>query len=163
MINAVFNSKLRTQHLHYEFAFTTSLASIKARGKIALRLPLPLVAGGSLRAGGSPGNGAVVVMSGWFAIKPIKPVAPGVQAYEPMGLQVFRHYRWYSYRWPDVNRVVIYHRIGRLEIGEISVLVAVGCPHRPLRRLKPAMRLIRSNTMPLIWKKEHWEDGSSSC
>jgi len=56
--------------------------------------------------------------------KPV--VALEYQAYEPMGLQVFRQITAdIRNRWPDVNRVVIYHRIGRLEIGEISVLLWV--------------------------------------
>src|SRR5262249_45912189 len=33
-------------------------------------------------------------------------------------------------RWPDVARVAIVHRIGRLEIGESSVMIAVSSPHR---------------------------------
>ena len=32
-------------------------------------------------------------------------------------------------RWP-IDRVAIVHRLGRLELGEISVAIAVSCPHR---------------------------------
>src|SRR5215467_11800349 len=32
-------------------------------------------------------------------------------------------------RWP-VGDVALVHRLGRLEVGEVSVAVAVGCPHR---------------------------------
>ena len=61
--------------------------------------------------------------------KPV--VALEYQAYEPMALQVFRQIATdIRTTWPDVSRVVIHHRTGRLQIGEISVLVAVGCPHR---------------------------------
>jgi molybdopterin synthase catalytic subunit len=65
-------------------------------------------------------------------------------------------------RWPDVNRVVIHHRIGRLQIGEISVLVAVGCPHRSeaFAACQYAIDTLKHNAP--IWKKEHWADGSSS-
>jgi len=49
MINAVFNSKPRTQHLHYEFCIYHVPTSIKARAEDSFAITLPLVAGGSLR------------------------------------------------------------------------------------------------------------------
>jgi molybdopterin synthase catalytic subunit len=110
-------------------------------------------------------NGAVVLMSGMVRNqtdgKPV--IALEYQAYEPMALQVFyqiadniRH------QWSNVNRVVIYHRIGRLSVGEISVLVAVGCPHRgeAFAACQYAIDTLKHNAP--IWKKEHWQDGSSS-
>ncbi len=113
----------------------------------------------------APANGAVVVMSGMVrnqtAGKPV--VALEYQAYEPMALQVFRQIATdIRTRWPDVNRVVIHHRIGRLQIGEISVLVAVGCPHRSeaFAACRYAIDTLKHNAP--IWKKEHWTDGSSS-
>jgi molybdopterin synthase catalytic subunit len=80
-----------------------------------------------------PANGAVVVMSGTVRNQTDGKlvVALEYQAYEPMAVQVFTSIAAdIRHRWPDVNRVAIHHRVGRLEIGEISVLVAVGCPHR---------------------------------
>lgn len=112
-----------------------------------------------------PGNGAVVVMSGMVRNqtdgKPV--VALEYQAYEPMAIQVFRQIAAeIRQTWPDVNRVVIHHRIGRLQIGEISVLVAVGCPHRSeaFAACRYAIDMLKHNAP--IWKKEHWSDGSSS-
>lgn len=112
-----------------------------------------------------PANGAVVVMSGTVRNqtdgKPV--VALEYQAYEPMAVQVFISIAADIRRiWPDVNRVVIHHRTGRLQIGEISVLVAVGCPHRSeaFEACKYAIDTLKHNAP--IWKKEHWADGSSS-
>lgn len=112
-----------------------------------------------------PANGAVVVMSGTVRHqtdgKPV--VALEYQAYEPMAIEVFRAIAaQIRKKWTDVNRVVIYHRTGRLEIGEISVLVAVGCPHRTeaFEACKYAIDTLKHNAP--IWKKEHWADGSSS-
>ncbi|MBD2294024.1 molybdenum cofactor biosynthesis protein MoaE [Anabaena sphaerica FACHB-251] len=112
-----------------------------------------------------PANGAVVVMSGMVRNqtdgKPV--VALEYQAYEPMGLQVFYQIAANIHeKWSDVNRVVIYHRIGRLKIGEISVLVAVGSPHRSeaFAACQYAIDTLKHNAP--IWKKEHWQDGSSS-
>lgn len=111
------------------------------------------------------GNGAVVVMSGMVRNqtdgKPV--VALEYQAYEPMAMQVFRQIAAdIRHKWSNVNRVVIHHRIGRLQIGEISVLVAVGCPHRSeaFAACKYAIDTLKHNAP--IWKKEHWTDGSSS-
>src|SRR5713226_4515005 len=33
-------------------------------------------------------------------------------------------------RWPVVDRLALLHRVGRLEVGEVSVMVAVSTPHR---------------------------------
>ncbi|NES71198.1 MAG: molybdenum cofactor biosynthesis protein MoaE, partial [Okeania sp. SIO2D1] len=65
-------------------------------------------------------------------------------------------------KWPEVETVVIHHRVGRLKIGEISVLVAVGCPHRSeaFEACRYGIDTLK-HTAP-IWKKEHWADGSSS-
>ena len=63
-------------------------------------------------------------------------------------------------KW-GLERVAILHRVGRMEIGEISVLIAVASPHRreafeachyAIDRLK--------QTVP-IWKKEVWTDGET--
>ncbi|MBW4682760.1 MAG: molybdenum cofactor biosynthesis protein MoaE [Microcoleus vaginatus WJT46-NPBG5] len=112
-----------------------------------------------------PGNGAVVVMSGMVRNKTDgKPVvALEYQAYEPMAVRVFQQIAAEIRKtWPDVNRVVIHHRTGRLEIGEISVLVAVGSPHRSeaFEACRYAIDTLKHNAP--IWKKEHWGDGSSS-
>lgn len=148
-------------------AFTTFLASpIKARAEDSFAITFaPLSLEEVYALADEPGNGTVVVMSGMVRNqtdgKPV--VALEYQAYEPMALQVFRQITAdIRNRWPDVNRVVIYHRIGRLEIGEISVLVAVGCPHRSeaFEACRYAIDTLKHNAP--IWKKEHWEDGSSS-
>ena len=113
----------------------------------------------------APANGAVVVMSGMVRNqtdgKPV--VALEYQAYEPMALRVFEAIAQdIRNKWSDVNRVAIHHRTGRLQIGEISVLVAVGCPHRSeaFAACQYAIDTLKHNAP--IWKKEHWADGSSS-
>lgn len=112
-----------------------------------------------------PANGAVVVMSGMVRNqtdgKPV--VALEYQAYEPMAIEVFKQIAaQIRAQWTDVTRVVIHHRTGKLAIGEISVLVAVGCPHRTeaFEACKYAIDTLKHNAP--IWKKEHWEDGSTS-
>lgn len=112
-----------------------------------------------------PANGAIVVMSGMVRNqtegKPV--VALEYQAYEPMAIEVFKQIAaQIRQTWTGVTHVVIHHRIGKLAIGEISVLVAVGCPHRTeaFEACKYAIDTLKHNAP--IWKKEHWEDGSTS-
>ncbi|RUR72295.1 molybdenum cofactor biosynthesis protein MoaE [Chlorogloeopsis fritschii PCC 9212] len=112
-----------------------------------------------------PANGAVVMMSGMVRNQTDgrSVVALEYQAYEPMALRVFYQIaEEIRQTWTDVTRVVIHHRIGHLQIGEISVLVAVGCPHRSeaFAACRYAIDTLKHNAP--IWKKEHWQDGSSS-
>jgi molybdopterin synthase catalytic subunit len=111
-----------------------------------------------------PANGAVVVMSGTVRNqtdgKPV--VFLEYQAYEPMAIAIFQQIAAnIRQQWPEVNRVVIHHRTGSLKIGEISVLVAVGCPHRSeaFAACQYAIDTLKHNAP--IWKKEHNRDGSS--
>ena len=111
------------------------------------------------------GNGAVVVMSGTVREQTDgRPVTfLEYQAYEPMALKVFAQIALdIQQQWPDVNTVAIHHRTGKLSIGEISVLVAVGCPHRAeaFDACRYAIDTLKHQAP--IWKKEHWRDGASS-
>jgi molybdopterin synthase catalytic subunit len=117
------------------------------------------------RLADDPANGAIVVMSGTVRHQTDgKPVLYlEYQAYEPMAVEVFRQIAaQIRQQWPDANRVVIHHRIGKLNIGEISVLVAVGCPHRAeaFDACRYAIDTLKHNAP--IWKKEFWSDGSSN-
>ena len=63
-------------------------------------------------------------------------------------------------RWPVIG-VSIVHRLGHLELGEISVAVAVSCPHRG-DAFETARHLIdRTKEVVPIWKKENWNDGTT--
>jgi MoaE-MoaD fusion protein len=59
----------------------------------------------------------------------------------------------------DLCSVAIHHRVGRLEVGEASVVVAVSAPHRQdaLAACKDAIDRLKE-TVPL-WKKEVYEGG----
>ena len=61
-------------------------------------------------------------------------------------------------RW-QTDRVALVHRIGRLEIGECSVVVVVACPHRAeaFDACRYAIDTLKANVP--IWKKEVAEDG----
>jgi len=55
--------------------------------------------------------------------------------------------------------VVLLHRLGTLEVGEVSVLVAVATAHRveSFAACRHAIERIKSEVP--IWKKEYFEDG----
>jgi len=58
-----------------------------------------------------------------------------------------------------LSRVAIHHRVGRVEIGEPSVVIAVSAPHRAaaLDACREAIDTLKE-TIPL-WKKEFYEGG----
>ena len=63
-------------------------------------------------------------------------------------------------RWP-IDQVGIVHRLGHLELGDISVAVAVSCPHR-VQAFEAARFLIDELKVSVpIWKQENWADGST--
>jgi molybdopterin synthase catalytic subunit len=110
-------------------------------------------------------NGAVVVMSGMVRNqtegRPVEYLE--YQAYEPMALRVFEQIaKEVSQKWPIVTRTIIHHRVGKLRVGEISVLIAIGAPHRGEAFAACQYTIDTLKHQAPIWKKEHWSDGSSS-
>ena len=63
-------------------------------------------------------------------------------------------------RWP-VGDMVLVHRLGHLEVGEVSVAVAVSCPHRAEAFEACRYAIDRLKELVPIWKKENWADGSA--
>ncbi|MSP13754.1 MAG: molybdenum cofactor biosynthesis protein MoaE [Chloroflexi bacterium] len=61
-------------------------------------------------------------------------------------------------RWPGVS-LAMAHRIGRVDIGEASVVIAAAAPHRAeaFAACRYAIDQLKA-TVP-IWKKEFWEGG----
>jgi molybdopterin synthase catalytic subunit len=63
-------------------------------------------------------------------------------------------------RWP-VGDILLVHRLGRLEVGEVSVAVAVSCPHRAEAFEACRYAIDRLKELVPIWKKENWADGTT--
>ncbi len=61
-------------------------------------------------------------------------------------------------RWP-VGDVAIVHRLGRLELTEISVAIAVSTPHRHQAFAAAQFAMERVKEMVPIWKLDHAPDG----
>jgi molybdopterin synthase catalytic subunit len=82
------------------------------------------------------------------------------EAHAPMALAKMREIgERLRARWPSVKKVAMVHRVGRLEIGEASVIIAVSAAHRheAFEACHYAIDQLK-RTVP-VWKKEHFEDG----
>jgi MoaE-MoaD fusion protein len=109
-----------------------------------------------------PGAGGVVIFSGVVRNqtggRPVKFLE--YEAHAPMAESKMREIGdAIRARWSEVRRIAMLHRIGRLEIGESSVLIAVSAVHRgdAFAACQYAIDTLK-RTVP-IWKKEHFEDG----
>lgn len=61
-------------------------------------------------------------------------------------------------RWQG-SKVAITHRVGKLDITDIAVVIAVSTPHRADSYEANRYAIERIKEIVPIWKKEHWEDG----
>ena len=82
------------------------------------------------------------------------------EAYETMALAKLREIADEVHAKFSIDRVAIAHRLGRLEIGESSVFIAVSAPHRAaaFEACRFAIDTLK-RTVP-IWKKEYFADGA---
>lgn len=82
------------------------------------------------------------------------------EAYESMALAKMREIGVHLHEKFAIHRVAMVHRLGRLEIGETSVFIAVSAPHRAAAfdGCRLAIDTLK-RTVP-IWKKEYFEDGA---
>ena len=109
-----------------------------------------------------PGAGGIVIFSGVVRNetggRPVKFLE--YEGHAPMAEVKMREIgEAVRVRWPGVRRVAMLHRIGRLEIGEASVLIAVAAAHRgdAFEACRYAIDTLK-RIVP-VWKKEHFEDG----
>ena len=63
-------------------------------------------------------------------------------------------------QWP-VDQLAIVHRLGHLEPGDISIAVAVSCPHRHQAFDAGRFLIDELKAQVPIWKKENWADGTT--
>lgn len=91
------------------------------------------------------------------------------EAYEPMALKEMEKLIEAAHPKFEISNIGIVHRIGRLEIGETSVVISVSAPHRRAA-FEACEWLIKElkRTVP-IWKKEvyadgeHWVEGDANA
>jgi molybdopterin synthase catalytic subunit len=110
----------------------------------------------------APEDGAIVTFDGFVRNQSHnrRTLYLDYEAYEPMALAQMREIAAQLYEKFRIHRVAIVHRLGRLEIGETSVFIAVSAPHRAAAfdACRFAIDTLK-RTVP-IWKKEYFEDGA---
>lgn len=83
------------------------------------------------------------------------------QAYKPMAIKMLQTIGdEIQAKWPNTI-VAITHRVGRLDISDIAVIIAVSSPHRKASYEANEYAIERIKQIVPIWKKEHWEDGET--
>jgi molybdopterin synthase catalytic subunit len=109
-----------------------------------------------------PGDGAVVVFDGIVRdhTRGRKTLYLDYEAYEEMALAEMQKLAVESQGRFAIDRVGVVHRLGRLEIGESSIVIVVTSAHRAAafdacRWLIDTLK----RTVP-VWKKEHFADGA---
>jgi MoaE-MoaD fusion protein len=82
------------------------------------------------------------------------------EAYESMALAKMREIAAEARAKFAIDRVAVAHRLGRLEIGETSVFIAVSAPHRAAAFDACRYTIDTLKRSVPIWKKEYFEDGA---
>jgi len=109
-----------------------------------------------------PEDGAIVIFDGIVRnnSRGRRTMYLDYECYESMALEQLKGLASQARRQFAIRNVAIVHRLGRIEIGESSVLIAVFSPHRAAafdacRWLIDTLK----RTVP-VWKKEYFEDGA---
>lgn len=174
------NDHLRSMAISVNQEFASATAPLRDGDEVAL---LPPVSGGNISDGSAPlvriirerivphdivpplehpEDGAIVVFDGIVRnhSRGRRTLYLEYEAYEQMALKQLRELAAEAIAKFKVRNTAIVHRLGRIEIGESSVLIAVFSAHRA-----PAFDACRflidtlKKTVP-IWKKEFFEDGA---
>ena len=111
-----------------------------------------------------PANGAVVTFIGV-----VRGVTEGretlyleYEAYPEMAEKVLQQIAdEIRARWADIREVAIVHRVGRLEIGETAIVIALSASHRAQTFDALRYAIDRIKDIAPIWKKEFWADGAA--
>ncbi len=82
------------------------------------------------------------------------------EAYEPMALKMMHAIvEEAKERWP-LHAVAVVHRLGRVEVGEVSVAIAVSSAHRKEAFEATRFLIDELKRVVPIWKREYFSDGS---
>lgn len=124
----------------------------------------PIDTGEAVAAVSGPGRGAVVIFLGTVrdhhAGRPVAKLT--YSAYRPMAREGLRRIvADLEASSPDL-RMAIVHRLGEVPVGEASVVIAVGSPHRTAAYEASRTALERLKAEIPIWKREHYADGEAA-
>lgn len=114
------------------------------------------------RAVTGPEQGAILVFSGVARNRNQGKGVTGLyyEAYAPMALaELGRIVAEVAARWPAA-RVAVVHRTGHVAIGEPSVVIAVGAPHRAEAYEASRYTIDELKARVPVWKRETYADGT---
>lgn len=80
-------------------------------------------------------------------------------AYESMALKIMEQIGKEIYNQMEVDKAMLVHRIGRVEIGETTILIAIAAPHRKAALEGCSYAIERVKQILPVWKKEVWDGG----
>jgi molybdopterin synthase catalytic subunit len=81
------------------------------------------------------------------------------EAYVPLAVSSFRRIAdEAALEWPSV-RLAVHHRVGTLQIGEASIVIAAASPHRAEAFAACRYAIERVKQISPIWKREHFDGG----
>ncbi len=122
----------------------------------------PIIAAELLDGFGASADGAVVTFAGTVRenTRGRKTLYLDYEAYEEMALAQMRELAARARSEYGVRAVLVVHRLGRIEVGETSVLIAVGSAHRKEAYAASRWLIDTLKTTVPIWKKEYFEDGA---
>jgi molybdopterin synthase catalytic subunit len=81
------------------------------------------------------------------------------EAYEPLAIRALQLIMEEARAsWAD-TRIGVHHRIGRLELGEASIIIVAASPHRAHAFAACRYTIERVKQIVPIWKHEHFEGG----
>jgi molybdopterin synthase catalytic subunit len=81
------------------------------------------------------------------------------EAYEPLALRALNRIVEEARETWRTTRVGVHHRIGRLELGEASVIIVAASPHRADAFAACRYTIERVKQIVPIWKHEHFDGG----
>jgi molybdopterin synthase catalytic subunit len=110
----------------------------------------------------TPSDGAIVTFDGCVRNQSHgrRTLYLDYEAYESMALAKMGEIAAEAHAKFSIDRVAIAHRLGRLEIGETSVFIAVSAPHRAAAFDACRFAIDTLKRSVPIWKKEYFEDGA---
>jgi molybdopterin synthase catalytic subunit len=110
----------------------------------------------------APGNGAICSFSGLVRDNSRGQAVTALEydCYQPMAEALMREIAEEIMREFPINRLAMVHRIGRMQVGELVVVVSAGAAHRDAAFRAARAGIDRLKKTVPIWKKEHFTNGS---
>jgi molybdopterin synthase catalytic subunit len=111
----------------------------------------------------NPSEGAVVTFAG--LVRNLNQGRPVLyleyEAYEPLAVKALERIVVEAHeQWPT-TRLGLHHRIGRLELGEASIIIVGSSPHRAAAFAATRYAIERVKQIVPIWKREYFEGGDT--